>query len=84
MFRFGPHTVSGYAAALRAAARHEHKPDFVAANAFRIAGPTWRIVDLDGSTLHGLDKRHPSGRGRGKRRMAHMQEWELAEILDSN
>ena len=33
---------------------------------YRLHGPTWAVVDLSGSTVHGLSRLHPAGRGRGK------------------
>ena len=49
------------------------KPDHAA---YRVVGPSWNIMNLDGQFLHGLHRDHPTGRGRGKRYMVRDAPWD--------
>ena len=75
LLRLQPHTAE-QEALLRA---KEHavnplgKPDHAA---FRVLGPAWNIMNLDGQFVHGLHRDHPTGRGRGKRYMVRDAPWD--------
>ena len=47
------------------AGRHSHSVDV---DAFRLSGPMCNIIDLHAGFIPCFDARHPTGRGRGKKR----------------
>ena len=49
--------------------------------AYRISGPTWPVIDLNGDILHGLSRFHPAGRGRGKHHHNRLDEWAIPEFV---
>ena len=75
LLRLQPHTAEEEAL-LRAkelAVNPKGKPDHAA---FRVIGPSWNIMNLDGQFVHGLHRDHPTGRGRGKRYMVRDAHWD--------
>ena len=51
--------------------------------AFRVYGPTWNVMNLDGQFLHGLHRDHPAGSGRGKRYMVRHAPWDVEQQRSS-